>query len=187
MKLIKIMLSVSLLLVSGCGSQGTTMSEPSSKPTSNVIHYIVPKTCELPGVNSAFAKIIPPSKYIPTKWQPAAGTDLYSVINSGGIACTYGDQEAEVGGTVMWAQNTNGLWDARVEQWKKDGMIPVDIPGINEIAAYKLPDGATAADGLPAWKVNLLIGDIWIQLGAGFIQSWNEATPIIQAAIDAAK
>ena len=46
---------------------------------------------------------------------------------------------------------------------------------------------ATSADNLPAWRVNLLIGDLWIQLGAAFIQSWDEATPIINAAIAAAK
>ena len=182
-----IVLLVASLSLTACGSAAKdSQPKPTDTPNS-VTHYKVPTTCELPEVNSAFAKIIPPSKYIPTKWQPATGTDLYSVINSGGIACSYGDQEAEVGGTVMWAQNVNGLWNSRIEQWKKDGMVSVDIPGVDETAAYKLPDGATAADGLPAWRINLLIGDIWIQLGAGFIQSWNEATPIIQAAINAAK
>jgi len=41
-------------------------------------------------------------------------------------------------------------------------------------------------DGMPAWRVNLLIDDLWIQLGAAFIQSYEEATPIIDAAIQAA-
>lgn len=175
------------LTLSACGTKEGSSPSAKDTNTTQVAHYTVPKTCELPDVNSAFAKIIPPSKYIPTQWQPANGTDLAAVINSGGIACTYGDQEAEVGGTVMWAQNVDGLWDSRLEQWKKDGMVQTDIPGIDESAAYKLPDGSTAADGLPTWKVNLLIGDIWIQLGAGFIQSWNEATPIIQSAINATK
>ena len=66
-------------------------------------------------------------------------------------------------------------------------MVAVDIPGVDETAAYKLPEGATSADNLPAWRLNLLIGDLWIQLGAAFIQSWDEATPIINAAIAAAK
>ena len=61
-----------------------------------------------------------------------------------------------------------------------------DIPRIEESAAYKLPEGATSADNMPAWRVNLLIGDLWVQLGAAFIQSFDEATPIIEAAIDAA-
>lgn len=145
----------------------------------------IPTTCELEGVNSAFAKIIPPSKYIPTEWTPAEGTDLAAAINSGGIACSYGDADAEVGGTVIWALSS--AWAEREEVWKTEGMVWVDIPNIDETAAYKLPDGSTSVDGMPAWRVNLLINGVWIQLGAAFIQSFDEATPIIQAAIDATK
>ena len=188
-------------LLAGCGVQSskpnglsapkatstaTSNGNQNASQTDNTI-YRVPNSCKLEGVNAAFAKIIPPSKYIATKWQPAPGTDLYAAINGGGIACSYGDQEAEVGGTILWAKNKDGLWDSRVAQWQKDGMVAVDIPGVDETAAYKLPEGATSADGLPAWRVNLLIGDLWIQLGAAFIQSWDEATPIINAAIAAAK
>jgi hypothetical protein len=172
----------SLLLLSACGS-AKPIATPSPTPTA--AERFVPTTCELPDVNAAFARIIPPSKYIPTEWTPAAGTDLYEAINSGGIACTYGDQDAEVGGTILWALDRNNLWKNRVVQWQKDGMVRVEIPNIDEMDAYRLPDGATAADGMPAWKVNLLIHGVWIQLGAAFIQSWDEATPIIRAAINA--
>jgi hypothetical protein len=40
---------------------------------------------------------------------------------------------------------------------------------------------------MPAWRVNLLINGIWIQLGAAFIQSFDEAAPIIQEAINVIK
>ena len=173
---------LSLVLLTSCSSVSSKESNATPTPSK----YKVPATCELAGVNDAFAKIIPPSKYIPTEWTPAEGTDLYAVINSGGIACSYGDQDAEVGGTVMWAINIDGLWDKQVAKWQKEGLEKVNIPGIDESAAYKLPEGSTSADGMPAWRVNLLIGDLWIQLGAAFIQSFDEATPIIQAAIDAA-
>lgn len=176
---------ISLSVLSGCSSNAQT-SDVAPTPAANV-SYEVPSTCELPEVNAAFARIIPPSKYIPANWQPAKGTDLYAALNNGGRACTYGDEDAEVGGTVMWALNANGLWDELVGRWSAEGLLPVDIPGIDETAAYKLPDGATSADGMPAWRINLLIGDIWIQLGAAFIQSFDEATPIIQAAINSAK
>ena len=177
---IGITLAASLLV--GCSTSGGEIDSSTEKASI----YKVPASCELDPVNSAFAKIIPPSKYIPTEWTPAEGTDLYAVINSGGIACTYGDEAAEVGGTVMWAINKDGLWDERVAAWQAEGLEAVDIPGIEENAAYKLPEGATSADNMPAWRVNLLIGDLWIQLGAAFIQSFEEATPIIEAAIDAA-
>ena len=180
---------VILTTITGCGGKATNKTDQSAATPSpvNTVTYNIPVTCKLPEVNAAFAKIIPPSKYIATKWQPAPGTDLYAAINGGGIACSYGDQEAEVGGTILWALNKDGLWDSRIAKWQKDGMVAVDIPGIDETAAYKLPEGATSADNLPAWRVNLLIGNLWIQLGAAFIQSWDEATPIITAAIAAAK
>lgn len=172
-----------LILLTGCSNGVADNNEATPGETTAK----VPANCELTAVNAAFAKIIPPSKYIPTKWQPAAGTDLAASLDAGGIACTYGDQDAEVGGTILWASDQNKLWDSRLAQWKQDGLIKVDIPGINETAAYKTPDGATSADGMPAWRVNLLIDGIWIQLGAAFIQSWDEATPIIEAAINATK
>lgn len=175
-------ISFAASLLVGCSTSGDKIDSSTEKTSI----YKVPASCELDSVNSAFAKIIPPSKYIPTEWNPAEGTDLYAVINSGGIACTYGDEAAEVGGTVMWAINKDGLWDERVSAWQAEGLEAVDIPGVDESAAYKLPEGATSADNMPAWRVNLLIDDLWIQLGAAFIQSFDEATPIIEAAIDAA-
>lgn len=178
MKRIPIAFLATVLLVS-CGNGSA--QDLSDKPDD--VSMNIPMTCELSGVNEAFKKIIPPSKYIPTNWQPAAGTDLEAALNAGGIACSYGDQDAEVGGTIIWAPAM--AWKVRESQWKADGMESVDIPNIDENAAYKLPEGATSADGMPAWRVNLLINGVWIQLGAAFIQTWEEATPIIKAAIEA--
>jgi hypothetical protein len=174
----------SLILLSACGESQPIIT-PTPTPTTSVAARAVPKTCEIADVISAFKLVIPPSQYIPTEWKPAQGTDLYEAINAGGIACTYGDQNAEIGGTILWAMNNNELWKTRTVEWQKEGMVRVEIPNIDEMDAYRLPDGATSADGMPAWKVNLLIHGVWIQLGAAFVQSWDEATPIIQAAINA--
>jgi hypothetical protein len=173
-----------MLLLSACGN---TKPVATPSPSVTTSERQVPASCDLPDVNAAFALVIPPSQYIPTEWKPAAGTDLFEAINAGGIACTYGDKDAEVGGTVLWALDKNNLWQSRVKEWQKEGMVRVEIPNIDEQDAYRLPDGATAADGMPAWKVNLLIHGVWIQLGAAFIQSWDEATPILRAAINATK
>jgi len=183
---LRLLIISSLILLSACGNADTAPT-PATTPTQTITDRAVPVTCEIPDVISAFALVIPPAQYIPSEWKPAAGTDLYEAINSGGIACTYGDQDAEVGGTVIWAMNKNDLWKARTLEWEKEGMLRVEIPSIDEMDAYRLPDGATSADGMPAWKVNLLIHGVWIQLGAAFIQSWDEATPIIRAAINATR
>ena len=183
----KIILAIVLSLsLTSCANKEVSPA-PTPSETSSATERAVPATCEIPDVISAFALVIPPAQYIPTEWKPAEGTDLYEAVNAGGIACSYGDQNAEVGGTVIWAMNKNDLWKARTLEWEKEGMIRVEIPSIDEMDAYRLPDGATSADGMPAWKVNLLIHGVWIQLGAAFIQSWDEATPIIRAAINATR
>jgi hypothetical protein len=174
--------AAALLALSACGST-TPVATPSPTPTA--AERKVPATCELPDVIAAFARIIPPAKYIPTEWKPAAGTDLYEAVNAGGIACSYGDQDAEVGGTVIWALDKNDLWKNRAIEWQKEGMVRVEVPNLDEMDAYKTPDGATSADGMPTWRVNVLIHGVWVQLGAAFIQSWDEATPIIRAAVNA--
>jgi hypothetical protein len=180
----RLVLIASLAFLTACGSASPA---PTSSPTPSATQAErkVPTSCELPDVVAAFARIIPPSQYIPTEWKPAAGTDLYEAINAGGIACSYGDQQAEVGGTIIWALDKNNLWNNRVTQWQKDGMVRVGVPNLDEMDAYKTPDGATSADGMPTWRVNVLIHGVWVQLGAAFIQSWDEATPILRAAVNA--
>lgn len=173
-----------LALLTACGSSSVNIETDGS---GTVTTGKVPTNCELENVNAAFAKIIPPSEYIPTDWMPAEGTDLYAALNNGGIACTYGDEAAEVGGTVIWALATDALWQELVTKWESEGLEKVDIPSVDEVAAYKLPDGSTSVDGMPTWRVNLLMNGVWIQLEAAFIQSYDEATPIIEAAIDSAK
>lgn len=139
----------------------------------------VPTSCKIPGVISAFQNEIPGASYIPTQWQPAQGTDLYRVINSGGIACTYGLQSAEIGGTVMWAPNRVDM----LTSWLKDGQVEIEIPGVEEDYATILPEGSTSADGMHRWSINLKIRGVWIQVSGSFLDNVEEATPIIKAAV----
>ena len=148
----RLVIAASLAFLTACGS-ATPVATPT--PTATAAERKVPATCELPDVNAAFARIIPPSQYIPTDWKPAIGTDLYEAINAGGIACSYGDQNAEVGGTVIWALDKNDLWKNRAIEWQKEGMVRVEVPNLDEMDAYKTPDGATSADGMPTWRVNV--------------------------------
>ena len=113
----RLVIAASLAFLTACGST-TPVATPTPKPTA--AERKVPATCELPDVIAAFARIIPPAKFIPTEWKPAAGTDLYEAVNAGGIACSYGDQESEVGGTIIWALDKNDLWKNRAIEWQKE-------------------------------------------------------------------
>ena len=54
-----------------------------------------------------------------------------------------------------------------------------------------LSDDLRMTSGIATMSKEFVLGTLdkydWIQLGAAFIQSWDEATPIINAAIAAAK
>lgn len=170
-------LACALLLLSGC-AQATPDAHQSMEMSA-------PTACEIPGLVSAFDAAVPGSKYVPTAWEPSVGTDLYDAINSGGIACTYGIQVAEIGGTVLFGNLDSAQWEKKKSQWLADGQIAIDLPGIDESDAVMLKEGSTGADEMHIWGVNLLIHGVWIQVNASFLQNIDEALPIIEAAIAA--
>jgi hypothetical protein len=175
---------VLVLVVAGCGSTSTPNATPTPQTAKS---YSAPTNCELQGVIDAFAAQVPGSKYVPTQWQPSKGTDLYDAIQSGGIACTYGIQVAEVGGTVLWGNLTQDQWNLKKAGWLFAGQLSIDLPGIDEASATILKEGSTGADERHIWGVNLYVNGIWIQVNASFLQTVDEALPIIQAAISAAQ
>jgi hypothetical protein len=173
-----LVVAVSLILLTGCASSTPEASD------GKMAQLTPPASCEQELVVQAFADQVEGSRHVPTDWQPSPGTDLFDVYEAGGIACTYGIQVAEVGGTVMWASNIDNLWDRKKTQWLEQGQVQIDLPGINETDAVILKEGSTAADEMHVWAINLLINDVWIQVGATFLQNVDEALPIIQSAID---
>jgi hypothetical protein len=170
--------AVSLILLTGCASSTPEASD------GKMAQLTPPASCEQEKVIQAFADQVDGSRYVPTDWQPSPGSDLFDVYEAGGIACTYGIQVAEIGGTVMWASNVDNLWDRKKTEWLEQGQVQIDLPGINETDAVILKEGSTAADEMHVWAINLLINDVWIQVGASFLQNVDEALPIVQAAID---
>ena len=161
----------SLLIVTGCVS-------------GDELTRTVPRDCEIAKVVEAFDQQVAGSKFVPTDWEPMEGTDLKAVYDAGGIACSYGIQVAEVGGTVLWAPASDSLWAERSEIWQGDGMTAIDLAGVDEQAAFILQEG-TSADEMHVWKINLLVDGIWIQVGATFLQTVDEAAGIIEAAVEA--
>jgi hypothetical protein len=157
-----------VLLLSGCAQES---------------NYLAPTTCELPGVVKSFDDQVQGSVYVPTQWQPSPGTDLYDAINNNGIACTYGIQVAEVGGTLLFANLTQDQWDTKKAAWLTSGQVQIDLPNLDEKDAVILKEGSTGADEMHVWGVNLYIHGVWIALNASFLQNIDEAMPIINAAV----
>jgi len=144
----------------------------------------VPSKCTETKVLASLLPRIADAKYIETEWEPAEGTDLYSAYNAGGIACTYGLQEAEIGTTILWAPDNKTLFSELTPNWIGSGQKKIDLPGIEEEAAYYLSEGIESQGEYHIWSVNLLINGSWIQVGATFFNSLEDAIPVIRAAID---
>lgn len=173
-------LLASALLLSGCSSEETSSSEEET------LARTVPALCEIDGVIAAFNEQVEGSAYIPTDWQPSEGTDLEAALSAGGIACSYGIQVAEVGGTILWAPSNEELWAERSQDWIEFGQTEIDLEGFEEDAAFIKQEG-TSADEMHVWTINLLIDGVWIQVGATFLQTVEEANPILEAAIAATR
>lgn len=173
-----IAIASAFILLTGCAASTPLATDE------KMAQLAPPASCEQELVIQAFADQVEGSRYVPTDWQPFPGTDLYDIYEAGGIACTYGIQVAEVGGTVMWASNVENLWETKKVQWLESGLLEIDLPGINETSAVILKEGSTSADEMHVWAINLLIHGVWIHVGATFLQNVEEALPIIEAAID---
>jgi len=169
-----VLITLAITLLAGCSATGTSVVQS------------VPEDCEIEPVIAAFDEQVAGSDYVPTDWQPGEGTDLKAAIDAGGIACSYGIQVAEVGGTILWAPASDELWESRSDQWKEYGQTPIDLEGFDEDAAFILQDG-TSADEMHVWTINLLVDGIWIQVGATFLQTVEEASGIFEAAIEATR
>ena len=179
---LRIALFLTILVITGCSADDNMVSTDSVETFAGK----VPESCDIAEVISEFDAQVPGSKFVPTDWQPFPGTDLDAALTNQGIACTYGIEVAEVGGTILWASNSSNVWEERKQAWIDAGETPIDLPGIQESAAYILQNG-TSADEMHVWRINLLINGVWIQVGASFLQNLDEALPIIKATIAAIK
>jgi len=121
------------------------------------------------------------SIFIDTPWEPAAGTDLAAAFDAGGIVCSCGIQEAEVGATVMWS--TAEAFESRRTQWQADGQQAVSVSGADE--AWALQETTGSEQHL--WALNILSGGLWIHIGATFLPDVESATALVSAAIAAMK
>jgi hypothetical protein len=171
----KIALIASLaIILAGCGNAAKT---PSATPL-----FTPPANCNDTNVLSALPQDLTNAMYIPTEWQPAPGTDLEAVLNGGGIACTYGVQQAEIGATVSWVKNSKDLFASRIAGWKSAGFEPKKIAGVEADEIYVISDAAMNAREIHSWSANILVKGNWIQVSASYMYQSADAAPLISAA-----
>jgi hypothetical protein len=163
------------ILLAGCG---TATKTPTTTPA-----FHPPANCNDTNVLSALPQDLTNPMYIPTDWQPAPGTDLEAILNGGGIACTYGVQQAEIGATVSWVKNSKDLFASRIAGWKSAGFEEKKIAGVTADQIYVISDAAMNAREIHSWNANILVKGNWIQVSASYIYKDTEAVTLINAAI----
>ena len=152
------------LIALACASCGSLTKAPTSCPLEEI----------LPTMN----RYVEGSVFIDTPWEPAPGTDLAAAIDAGGIACSYGIQEAEIGATILWAPGKTVFEDRRA-QWQVDGQRKVRVPGTTEAWIREETNGAEQH----LWALNILVDDVWIQINTTFIRSIEQAQPLVDATL----
>jgi hypothetical protein len=165
------------LLLTSCGSGAEEVASTQQK-------LYVPSDCTKTQILAAFPESIPNPKFIDTPWEPAEGTDLFETLSRGGIACSYGIQTAEIGATILWAPNDDGVFESRIPEWTNFGQVKMDLPGVDEESACVLSEGDENSVERHVWAINLLFKGVWIQVNATYLQTVEEAIPLVQAAID---
>jgi hypothetical protein len=149
-------------LLAACGSNGTS----------------VPESCPQGDFLVAMNSYVEGSVFIDTPWEPAPDTDLAAALDNGGVACSYGIQEAEVGATILWS--TSEAYAERLAQWQADGQEEVSVAGADE--AWANQEIVSDAER-HLWALNLLVDDVWIQINATFLPDLAAAESLVDAAI----
>ena len=169
-----ILACVALLLSSCSTASKTSVATATFRPPAN---------CNDTNVLSALPQDLTNAVYIPTEWQPAAGTDLAAILGGGGIACTYGVQQAEIGATVSWVKDTKGLFNSRIAKWKAAGFEEQTIPGVSADNIFVISEAAMNAREIHSWSANILVKGNWIQVSASYIYESADSASLVNAAI----
>ena len=169
-----------VLLLTSCGNSAP---KPLPTPSATALLLAPPDDCSMTPLLDAVGKLIPGAKWIDTSWTPAAGTDLEAIYGAGGIACSYGIQHSEVGGTFAWARNADDLYNSRVDGWKAAGQVERKVNGIAADRVFVITDASRLKMEIPSFSANVLINGFWIQVGGAFIQSDAQFATLINSAV----
>lgn len=170
MRKVTLLLSLALIL-SSCSTEKTASPQ----------NFYSPSECASLKVLSTIQQALPQAQYVPTEWQPAEGTDLEAAYQAGGIACTYGIASAEIGATILWAPDKNGLWETRKKAWLAGEYQQGNFSQVDDSLILK--EGITGADGAYRWSAQVLSKGFWISINASFVRDQKLGQSIIQGAV----
>lgn len=147
---------------SGKPAGDESSSEITPSPSLVFKKMVPPKSCESTLLNKNIKEIDPAYSYIPTKWEPAEGTDLSLAYSSSGIGCTFGDLKSETGITILWGASSEADFKERVTYWLANSYNEVNIAGYS--LSLKLKDGEFSPDGKARRSIITFKEGNWVEL-----------------------
>ena len=149
----------------------TPTSTPTVTPTTPPTTYVIPDSCALPAMIRTIRGLgFTGAVDVTPPWEPADHTDLKIALDNGGRACAWGPPGTDVGVVVYWVPLSGTMWNDARKIWQEGGANAIDIPGLDEDAAYYvyMPAGGDAE--WARWEMDARFGDLWVQVGTS---SWD--------------
>jgi hypothetical protein len=157
LKKVKFLAAILLIpLLTSCGSTAPKKVTPAASVE-------MPTSCESAPVFEEIKNEIPGSQFINTHWEPTPNTELFDVLNNGGLACTYGLQSAEIGVTVRWVKDL-GFYNKWSKEWLKSGYQLVDLAEYGMKQGYLSAKPQSATQEFNLWNLNFLQNGVWVSL-----------------------
>ncbi len=189
MKRLIFLIAPLLFSLTACAHSTDGHTAVTSAPTaskSSAMTYAVPASCTQTSILATISPLIKGATVINSRWEPAAGTELADFLDNGGIACSYGNAQAEIGTTIKWVSDADLLFTKREVDWARVKYAKVVIPGKDVTAAYFLFKPVGPTQEFQIWALNILIGGTWIQINTSYLHDLEGATSLIDAAINSA-
>jgi len=155
---IKALVAVALIpFLVGCGT--SKVAAPKQE-----IKINIPSTCQSAKAFTAVKSEIKDAEFIDTKWQPAPNTELFDVLNNGGIACSYGIQNAAIGATFRWVNDVENNYEKWSQEWLTQGYKRVDLSKYGLASGYFLVKPQSESQEFHIWNLNFKSGGVWVSI-----------------------
>lgn len=180
------------LVLSGCAPVAEPVepspSTPDVTPTAAPVSVVIPDSCDLPEMLTLIDGLgFPGAVDVTPPWEPADGTDLKLALDNGGIACAWGPPNTDGGVVVYWVPVTDELWAEASTVWESNGLAPIDVPDLDEDAAYFTYLPQSESNEFPHWEVNARFGGLWIQVATSSWVESSDGNDVILQALDIAQ
>jgi hypothetical protein len=158
-------------------------STSNTTPSKTAVSINIPISCPDSKVLAAVSSEINGAEFIDTKWTPAPETELADFLSNGGIACSFGISNAEIGATVRWVKDDKNNFEKWIPSWVKDGYEKVNLSEFGITEGYFLQKAQSDTQEFNIWILNFKTGGVWVSIGRTSGSSINDGKKLIDAVI----